>query len=453
MTTSNFTKTIASGFRAANQWLWRTPTRSLDEAYEAALKIKALEDEHFNGDKISPDLSGNSLMIANYCRRELNNNLIAAKIRLGEFKISSNLIDIFSPKNIWAEKEPGNRTVILREKSAITLEKLKLIDEVLVRYSRAKKLVKSRSRESQTFVPVENGAAKKALIEKQSLNNQLKPPPSLEEIAGAETISAQGSFLPRSILGTLKRVQKELDPKTEEEVVEKFRVSKFKTVISLRFILLAILIPLLTQQICHNFLVGPVVDKFKEQESFATFINEEMEEEAFMDLEKFEKKIKFEILTGKLPELSKSEIEAELQHKVEEIEVEYRDRSANAIKNIFSELLSFVAFGLVLWTSKREIAVLKSFMDDLIYGLSDSAKAFIIILFTDMFVGFHSAHGWEVILEGISRHLGLPESRNFIFLFIATFPVILDTIFKYWIFRYLNRISPSAVATYKEMNE
>jgi hypothetical protein len=34
-------------------------------------------------------------------------------------------------------------------------------------------------------------------------------------------------------------------------------------------------------------------------------------------------------------------------------------------------------------------------MDEIVYGLSDSAKAFIIILFTDMFVGFHSPHGWE----------------------------------------------------------
>jgi lipoprotein signal peptidase len=51
------------------------------------------------------------------------------------------------------------------------------------------------------------------------------------------------------------------------------------------------------------------------------------------------------------------------------------------------------------------------------------------------------------------RHFGLPESRDFIFLFISTFPVILDTIFKYWIFRYLNKVSPSAVATYHSMNE
>jgi hypothetical protein len=112
-----------------------------------------------------------------------------------------------------------------------------------------------------------------------------------------------------------------------------------------------------------------------------------------------------------------------------------------------------ITFTWLLLISKPSIAVLKEFFDHVVYGLSDSAKAFIIILFTDVFVGFHSPHGWEVILEGISRHWGLPANRDFIFLFIATFPVILDTIFKYWIFRYLNRISPSAVATYHNMNE
>ncbi|MGB3571772.1 MAG: proton extrusion protein PcxA, partial [Phormidesmis sp.] len=108
---------------------------------------------------------------------------------------------------------------------------------------------------------------------------------------------------------------------------------------------------------------------------------------------------------------------------------------------------------LLLTSRKDQVATLKSFIDEIVYGLSDSAKAFIIILLTDTFVGFHSPHGWEVLLEGVADHLGLPANRNFIFLFIATFPVILDTVFKYWIFRYLNRISPSAVATYKTMNE
>ena len=92
-------------------------------------------------------------------------------------------------------------------------------------------------------------------------------------------------------------------------------------------------------------------------------------------------------------------------------------------------------------------------MDEIVYGLSDSAKAFLIILFTDVFVGFHSPHGWEVIVKKISEHLGVVLYKNIIGIFIATFPVILDTIFKYWVFRYLSRLSPSALATFKEMNE
>jgi hypothetical protein len=107
---------------------------------------------------------------------------------------------------------------------------------------------------------------------------------------------------------------------------------------------------------------------------------------------------------------------------------------------------------MVCFFGQRDIQVLRGLIDELVYGLSDSAKAFAIILFTDIFVGFHSPEGWEVLLDGVAEHFGLPPSKHFIMLFIATFPVVLATIFKYWIFRYLNRVSPSSVATLHNMN-
>jgi hypothetical protein len=199
--------------------------------------------------------------------------------------------------------------------------------------------------------------------------------------------------------------------------------------------------------------VGPVVDHFRVEQNAPIFINFDLEEEAFKELERFEQQLKFETLIGIAPSLSSEETEKKISEKAVELAEEYRTESGGAIKNIFADLISCIAFVAILVNNKKEIEILKSFMDDVVYGLSDSAKAFIIILFTDVFVGFHSPHGWEIILEGVSRHLGIPENRQFIFLFIATFPVILDTVFKYWIFRYLNRSSPSAVATYKNMNE
>ncbi|MGC8713265.1 MAG: proton extrusion protein PcxA, partial [Leptodesmis sp.] len=167
-------------------------------------------------------------------------------------------------------------------------------------------------------------------------------------------------------------------------------------------------------------------------------------------------RLEFDKMLGRAPDIaneSEAGMEKLLQEKAQEIAASYSRTSAGAVKNVFADLFALIAFAIVLITNRRDVEILKNFIDETVYGLSDSAKAFIIILFTDMFVGFHSPHGWEVLLEGMARHLGLPASRDFIFLFIATFPVILDTIFKYWIFRYLNRISPSAVATYKNMNE
>jgi CemA family len=116
-------------------------------------------------------------------------------------------------------------------------------------------------------------------------------------------------------------------------------------------------------------------------------------------------------------------------------------------------MIAFLAFGIVLLFRKADIAVIKSFIDKIIYGLSDSAKAFIIILVTDIFVGFHSPHGWEVILEGTANHLGVAANHSAISLFIATVPVIMDTMLKYWLFRYLSQMSPSTLATMKGMNE
>lgn len=439
---------LQSSFRFLNRWFWQTPDRALDDAYEAVLKIQAIEDEYFGGEKIVPNSPQYNTTVQSYFKRELANNLNTARIRLSEFNTSRLFVNSSSRKlanSLW-ESTNINLDKNPIEDSQVTLEKLTTIDRILSRYNDRPENTPASSN-SKAVIPFDRS---------QSLTlpkSKPLPPPTVEEITNAETISDQSSFLPRTILGTFKRVQKELDPKTEEELMNRFRISKFKTIISLRFILLAFLIPLLTQQIANNFIVGPIVDKFREREQISIFLNEDMEAEAFMKLEKFESQLKFEMLIGDLPELSPKEIQEELHHKAEEIKEEFRTESSDAVKNIFSDFFAFVAFGWVIYTSKREITVLKSFMDDLVYGLSDSAKAFIIILFTDMFVGFHSPHGWEVILEGLSRHFGLPESREFIFLFIATFPVILDTVFKYWIFRYLNRISPSAVATYKEMNE
>jgi hypothetical protein len=267
-----------------------------------------------------------------------------------------------------------------------------------------------------------------------------------------EVVSDQTGVIPKTILGMFQRIQRQLEPKAEEKVIQSFRSSKAKTVISLKLILLMILVPLLTQQLSKAIIAAPLVNHFTNNHN-EFFLNIELKEEALQELKEFEETIRFDQLIGVAPTLSGSEINQQVKEKAHEIAAQFRAKSADALENVVSDLLAFVAFASVLVTNRPAISVLKSFIDEMVYGLSDSAKAFTIILFTDMFVGYHSPEGWEVLLESISEHFGIVANHAWINIFIATVPVIMATVFKFWIFRYLNSTSPSAVATYKEMNE
>jgi hypothetical protein len=471
---NTFLDSIKGSLRTANRWLLKTPERALNEAYDAALAIRNLEDSYFNGNRISVDTNRYGRTTQNYFQSELKKNLDIIKIRLTEFRASSTIVRLSNQRITEVEIEENNteQRINVIDRSGLVLKKLRFIDEVLSRYG-----VREPDPSSVIVVSDANPSnpesmrsidGKKLDGKNQNGKNQKSQPQMTNvknaflEDAGVEqsskrdikSLTEKTGILPRSILETVDRIKRELDPEAEQELVRDFRRSKVKTIISLRLILFLIIIPLLTQQVSKSFVVGPIVDQIRsEQPETRVFLNEEMEEEALTEMQRFEQRLRFEILIGAAEPRSEEEIAEQLRDKAKELEEEFLTLGNDAIKNVFSDLFGLFAFVLVLLASRREIEVLKSFMDQLIYGLSDSAKAFVIILFTDIFVGFHSPHGWEVLLEGVSRHFGLPANRDFIFLFIATFPVILDTIFKYWIFRYLNRVSPSAVATYKNMNE
>lgn len=437
---------------SANQWYRETPDRALEQAYDAALAIKAIEDEHFGGQGISDRSGDYGHSTLSYFKSELQKYLKVIQTRMVEFNASRSFLEL--PDRVGAKPQADRSaddrqhrlSLENKDRASLVFEKLEFIDGIIDKYINNSSSTAIVPLVSSVNVQVKSTSSSQPHQNKGSANSN----PTNGEV---DTSFEEVNLLPRSLLGTLNRISKELDPEAEKDVLKNFRNSKVKTVISLRFILLLILVPLLANQISKNFMVGPIVDNFRAQQKAPIFINYELKEEAFEKLEQFERQLKFEKLIGIAPSLSEEETEKKVTEKAVEIAEEYRGESGGAIKNIFADLISFIAFGAILVNNKREIEILKSFMDDVVYGLSDSAKAFIIILFTDVFVGFHSPHGWEIILEGLSRHLGLPENRQFIFLFIATFPVILDTVFKYWIFRYLNRSSPSAVATYKNMNE
>ncbi|MFO8236905.1 MAG: proton extrusion protein PcxA [Prochlorococcaceae cyanobacterium] len=265
-------------------------------------------------------------------------------------------------------------------------------------------------------------------------------------------LSRPPEVLPRSLIGVLDRFRRQLDPDAEVNLLEGFRQRRDATLVSLRILLLLVLVPLLVQQLSRSLVVSPLVDRFAPDTPFLSYPKPALEEEAVEKLRVFKEEVEFDALLRGLPVPEPQQMQALLAERAQLLKEEADQRSSEAVKNVLADLGGLLGFVLMCWLGRREIQVLRAFLDELVYGLSDSAKAFGIILFTDIFVGFHSPEGWTVLLDGIAHHLGLPARENFIMLFIATFPVVLATVFKYWIFRYLNRVSPSSVATLRTMN-
>ncbi|MEH2147614.1 proton extrusion protein PcxA [Nostoc sp.] len=408
-------------WRYLNHWFLNTPERALLEAQQAAQRIRNIEIEHFDNKKISSESVKYTENVMSYWQGYLDKNLTIIKIRLAEFQLSRGIINI---------------------SNSVLLEKLKVIDEVVEKYAIKDEQI-SNSGSGSTYQPL------------QINRSEIKKQPDSSNINDIKaTLPPQNTgVFPRSIRKTVNRIKSDLAPQAEEEFVRNYRVSRNRTIIALRFMIILITVPLLTQYFSKEFLVTPILERIRGENATQIFINSDMEKEALHELHNFQQSLRFEHLLNQAPPLSSELTQEKIKDKAVEISEEFRNKSNSNIGNVFADLISLVSFSIVIALSKREIMILKSFMDTVVYGLSDSAKAFLIILVTDIFVGFHSPDGWEVLLAGLAEHLGLPASRNVIFLFIATFPVILNTIFKYWIFRYLSRLSPSALATLKEMDE
>ncbi|MGL5872993.1 MAG: proton extrusion protein PcxA, partial [Xenococcaceae cyanobacterium] len=422
--------------------------------------ITSIEDRYYDGERIPLGSSNRSTCVPDSLRADIEKNLDIIKRKTKEFNNSSSGVGKLGANH---------------------LDKPILIEGVKAKYTTEPNyLSSSLDSSSSSLTPTNPTSANKlsypspinivdvtslaTQISPQSRSNQKKvdrdlPTGVLRNRLESNSPDDDESFvknkkgvLPRSIGRTFNRIAEELNPDSEEKVVGKFRRSRVQTIISLRFLALLIIIPIVSQSIAKNFAIMPLVEQARGNEA-AIFINAEMKEEALNELRDYEEELKLEHLIHKAPPIAPEIREEKVREKADELATEFRHKSNSAISNVFADAIALFAFAVVLVVRRQDISVIKTFMDRIIYGLSDSAKAFIIILVTDIFVGFHSPHGWEVLLEGMSSHLGIAANHSAISLFIATVPVIMDTFLKYWLFRYLSQMSPSTLATVKGMNE
>nr|QXT43305.1 envelope membrane protein [Parnassia longipetala]UUA66148.1 envelope membrane protein [Parnassia longipetala] len=184
---------------------------------------------------------------------------------------------------------------------------------------------------------------------------------------------------------------------------------------------------------------------------FETFLNDLQEKTI---LEKFIELDELFLLEEMIKEYSETHLQKLGIHKetIQLIKM-HNEGHIHKILQFSTNIIYFLVLSGYSILGNQELVFLNSWFQEFLYNLSDTIKAFSILLLTDLCLGFHSPHGWELLIGSIYKDFGFAHSEQIISGLVSTFPVILDTILKYWIFRYLNRLSPSLVVIYHSMND
>nr|QGW36396.1 photosystem I subunit VIII [Rumex japonicus] len=188
----------------------------------------------------------------------------------------------------------------------------------------------------------------------------------------------------------------------------------------------------------------------KQAETLLNDITEKSLIEKFLELEEL---LLLDELIKEYPETHLKKLRIGIHKETIQLIKLHNEDCIHTILSFSTSIICFVILSGYSIIGNKELIILNSWVQEFLYNLSDTIKAFFILLLTDLCIGFHSPHGWELMIGSIYQDFGFSHNDQIISGFVSTFPVILDTVLKYLIFRYLNRVSPSLVVIYHSMND
>lgn len=476
-------------------WLLKTPYRSLERAYKASKKIQHIKKDYifYKNKVLSSRRSWQAIML--YINTNLNNclfiiywSLLEYRISLVFLKVVKNLLFIiskffnyffykiinyflvffdflkknlniyfFSPKEFLKKIKKKLKNNIISYKKNFHF-KFFFISSNLIKND-LKEIKKMNKKLAWIEASLNDLDTWKhyysffSFLKKKTVETPLSCI-NFEKINLTTTAYESIGLVPRSITRTLSGFQAELTGQSTSLVLQDFQIVRYQALASLQYILFLFFIPWGLSIFFKFLFLEPWLKIWWNTYQFQIFLNPFQQEVALKRLQQIEELVWLDkIMVNSLKELLSQDLNIEIHKKTIQLVKTYNENSLNTVLQLLTDIIYFIILSAIFVLGKQRLTILNSWIQELFYSLSDTMKAFFILLLTDLCIGFHSPHGWELVIGSFLEHLGFAHNKHIISCFVSTFPVILDTVFKYWIFRHLNRISPSIVATYHTMNE
>ncbi|GAB2222901.1 hypothetical protein Drorol1_Dr00017032 [Drosera rotundifolia] len=232
----------------------------------------------------------------------------------------------------------------------------------------------------------------------------------------------------------------------DDDLLYEDRVFQYASLRSARFLAILILIPWLLDLLVHDYILMPFLDRYVKTVPLAAEVldvrtSQKLEIVHELKLEKA--RFRLEVGIGQAPPLSESEIYLELRQKALELCDDKRLENRRAFAYILSDMLFGISLFSLLYFNQSELALLKFTGYKILNNISDAGKAFLIIVFADISLGYHSEMGWRAFCEILIEHYGFEVDDAAITIFVCFFPVAIDACFKLWMFRFLPTFSPN----------
>lgn len=240
----------------------------------------------------------------------------------------------------------------------------------------------------------------------------------------------------------------------EDELLYEDRVFRFASISSAKFLALLIIIPWALDFVAHDYVLMPFLDRYVKKVPLAAEIldvrrSQKLKMVKTLEIEKA--RFRFEVEIGKSPPLSDEEVWWAMRHKAIELRDEWRLENKKAFANIWSDMVFGISLFILVYFNQNKVALLKFTGYKLLNNISDTGKAFLIILVTDIFLGYHSESGWQTLIEIILEHYGLEIDQAAVTIFVCFIPVLLDACVKLWLFKFLPKLSPKVTNIFREM--
>ncbi|KAK9097656.1 hypothetical protein Syun_024701 [Stephania yunnanensis] len=244
------------------------------------------------------------------------------------------------------------------------------------------------------------------------------------------------------------------DDDDDDDFTYEDRVFQYASSNSAKFLAFLVILPWALDFMVHDYLLMPFLDRYvKTVPLAAEFFDVRRSQKLDMikSLKVEEARFRFEIEIGKSPPLSDEEVWLELRHKALELRDEWRLENRKRFANIWSDMVYGIAVFILLYFNQSKVALLQFTGYKILNNVSDTGKAFLIILITDIFLGYHSESGWQTLLEILVEHYGLEVDQSAITIFVCFVPVVIDACVKLWLFKFLPRLSPKVANIFQEM--